>query len=93
MLDSAGFLIEVDELSNEIKGAASESLGEEDLKIRVEHILRDKVFEPLNIPWGRYEYTLVSGVRPDALYGHVILEYEPPAKFEFLSSITFSAER
>jgi hypothetical protein len=72
------FEASVVEITDEIRRAASESLSETDLQFRVEHTLRVKVFDKLGIPWGRYNYTLVSGIRPDALYGHVIIEYEKP---------------
>jgi len=77
--------LEVDSaaIAREIKGAAQESITEEDLRIRVEKILRSRVCEPLGIPWARYERrTVVSGLRSDALYGNVILEYEEPDKFK-----------
>jgi len=80
MSPEKGVDLEVDaaEIAKEIKDAAHESSTEEDIKVRTENILRAKVFERLGIPWARFEYTLVSGVRTDALYGHVILEYERP---------------
>ena len=66
------------EIAEELKAAGAESRTEEDFKIRAEYILRVKAFEKMGVKFGRYEYTLVSGVRPDALYGHVIIEYEAP---------------
>ena len=33
-------------------------------------------------PHALYEVTLVSGVRADALYGHLIIEYKKPRTFE-----------
>jgi len=74
--------INLEDIVQQIKKAASESISEEDLKIRVENILKNSILDPLGIPWGRYEYTLVSGVRPDALHAHVIIEYEKPGSFE-----------
>lgn len=72
--------IEVDagEIAEEMKQAAQESNTEEDVKMRIEHILRVKVLDPLKIPFARYERTTIVGERIDALYGRVILEYEPP---------------
>ena len=70
------------EIAKEIKEAARQSITEEDLRIRTENILRAKVLDKLGIPCARYEYTLVSGGRTDALYGHVILEYEKPNAFK-----------
>ena len=66
------------EIAKELKAASAESRTEEDFKIRAEYILRVKALEKMGVKFGRYEYTLVSGVRPDALYGHVIIEYEAP---------------
>jgi hypothetical protein len=51
---------------------------EEKLKIEIEKLLSrfvssgDVSIDP------SYEYTFISGKRADALYGHVIIEYEPP---------------
>lgn len=78
--------IDLDDVVNKIHKAASESVTEEDLRIRVESILHSSVLEPLDIPLGRYEYstkynTLISGVRIDALHAHVVLEYEKPGSF------------
>ena len=70
------------EIAEKIKESARGSLTEEDLRIRVEHILRSEILDRLNIPWARYEYTLISGVRPDALYGHVIIEYKKPGTLD-----------
>lgn len=87
----ASFAIDAEEIADEIKREASKSISEEDLRQNVEYILRSKVIERLKeaekveIPYtswkpheARYEVTLVSGVRPDALYGHLIIEYERP---------------
>ncbi|MEM3766215.1 MAG: N-6 DNA methylase [Candidatus Bathyarchaeia archaeon] len=76
--------IEIDArgIAEEIRQAAQESITEEDLRIRVENILR-KVCEPLGIPWAKYELTTVVGQRrSDALYGNVIIEYEKPNSFK-----------
>jgi len=70
------------EIAEEIIEAARQSLSEEDLRIRTTNILRTKVLERFGVPWERFEYTLVSGARPDALYGHVIIEYEGPDIFK-----------
>jgi len=73
--------VEVDaaKIAEEMKQAAQQSITEEDVKQRVEHILKVRVFDPLNIPSAMYERTtLAHGLRSDALYGHVILEYEAP---------------
>ena len=77
--------IEVDAatIAEEIRQSAQESITEEDLRVRVEKILRTRVCEPLGIPWARHERaTVVSRLRSDALYGKVILEYENPNAFK-----------
>lgn len=69
-------------IADEIRQCAQESITEEDLRVRVENILR-RVCEPLGIPWARYERTtVVRNLRSDALYGNVILEYENPDAFK-----------
>jgi len=77
--------INPNEIANEIKKSASESQTEEDLKIRVEHLLRARIFDKWNIPWAFYEHKTkkISAIKPgrkDALYGRVIIEYEAPGK-------------
>lgn len=48
--------LEVDavKLAEEIRQAGQESITEEDLRIRVENILR-KSLDQLGVPWARYE--------------------------------------
>lgn len=69
--------IDVAGLAEDVLQAARDSKTEEDLKIRVVRLLGDILIKS-GIRWeeGRYEYTLVSGARADALYGHLIIEYE-----------------
>ncbi|MEM4888937.1 MAG: class I SAM-dependent DNA methyltransferase, partial [Thermosphaera sp.] len=98
--------INVQEIAEDIKRVASEAITEEDLRINVEHVIKNKVIERLKelekteIPYGswkpakaKYEVTLVSGVRPDALYGHVIIEYERPRTFESMSGFEKAIEQ
>jgi len=92
---SSIFSIDAEEIAKEIERIARESASEEDLKQGVEYVLRSKVIERLKElrvlkyhygswkpPKARYEVTLVSGLRVDALYGHLIIEYEKPKTFE-----------
>ncbi len=73
--------INTEEITKEIKQCASQSANEEELKIKVEYLLRTRVLDSWQIPWASYEHrTLVSGVRKDALYGTVIIEYKAPCK-------------
>jgi hypothetical protein len=81
-------------IAEEIKRHASESENEEQLKIRVENLLRSKVFDKWNIPWAPYEHRdVVSGVRKDALYGTVIIEYKAPRKLETKSEFEKAKEQ
>jgi hypothetical protein len=76
------FRIDFHDLAKRIRECASESSTEEDLRIRVEALLKSKVLDPLKLDWAKYELsakrtsTLVSGVRIDALHAHVVVEYE-----------------
>jgi hypothetical protein len=87
--ESEIFSIDAEEIALNIRKAASEANNEADLRQEVEYILRSLVIEKLKMPlssWkppkAKYEVTLFSGIRPDVLYGHVIIEYEAPKKFE-----------
>jgi SAM-dependent methyltransferase len=72
--------IDVDKVLVGLKHAAATAENEEELRIRASAILESEVISKLGITPGRYEYTFVSGGRPDALYGHVIIEYKAPGK-------------
>jgi hypothetical protein len=87
--EDEAFSIDSEEIAKRIKNAALEASNEADLRQEVEYILRSLVIEKLKMPLGswkppkaKYEVTLFSGIRPDVLYGHVIIEYEAPRKFE-----------
>lgn len=78
--------IDTAELAEHVKTAASESITEEDLRIRVESVFGD-VLRPLGLSFGRYEtsagkYSEVSASRIDALHSFVVIEYERPHTFE-----------
>ncbi|RSN72688.1 Eco57I restriction-modification methylase domain-containing protein [Candidatus Methanodesulfokora washburnensis] len=103
---SSAFSVDAEEIAKEIQEVARESITEEDLKQGVEYILKSKVIEKLKevekteIPYAswrppraRYEVTLVSGIRPDALYGHLIIEYEKPKTFETKSGFEKAVEQ
>jgi SAM-dependent methyltransferase len=80
-------------LAEEVKQAAQESITEEDLRIRIETILR-KILEPFGISWARYERsTKFSSKRSDALYGTVIIEYEKPEAFNIASGFNHAIEQ
>jgi len=103
---SSAFSVNAEEVAKEILEVARESVSEEDLKQGVEYILRSKVIERLKevekteIPYAswrppraRYEVTLVSGLRADALYGHLIIEYERPKTFDSRSGFEKAVEQ
>jgi hypothetical protein len=102
----ASSILDIDEITEEIKKAAQESTTEEDLRVNVEHVIKSKIIErikelekieipyaPWTPPTARYEVTLVSGVRADALYGHLIIEYEKPKTFESKSGFEHAIEQ
>jgi len=75
--------IDIIKLAEEIRKCASESSNEEELKIAIE-----KLLDPIVKSWGIrafYEHKArddISGLREDALYGHVIIEYKKPGELE-----------
>jgi len=90
--------VDAKDLAKEIKKHASESNNEEDIKIRIEHLLRQRVFDNLKIPWAQYEHTskergVVSGGRKDALYGTVIIEYKSPGELNNSSVFKLAKEQ
>ncbi|MGC9086546.1 MAG: Eco57I restriction-modification methylase domain-containing protein [Thermoproteota archaeon] len=102
----ASSILDVEEITEEIKKAALESTTEEDLRINVEYVIKSKIIEKIKelekteIPYAswkppkaKYEVTLVSGVRVDALYGHLIIEYEKPKTFESRSGFEHAVEQ
>ena len=87
----SGFSVDAEEVVKEIKRVASESVSEEDLRQGVEYILKSRVIERLKAvekaeipyaswkpPEARYDVTLISGAKVDALYSHLMIEYEKP---------------
>jgi len=85
---------DVDDILICIRNGVLQARTEEDLRIRVSHCIEEKILKPLNIPFeGKYEYTLASGKRVDALYGHVIIEYKAPGKLSTDSDIQKAKEQ
>lgn len=70
--------INLDKIVSELRKSARSSSNEEELKINVTKVINENIASPFNLTMGRYEYTLVSGARVDALYGHVLIEYKAP---------------
>ncbi len=74
--------LDIDNIMSCIKSSINIATTEEDVRLRVSGCIEERILKPLNIQKfiGKYEYTLVSGDRTDALYGHVIVEYKRPGK-------------
>jgi len=87
--------IDIDDVVNCIKQNARTARNEEEVRLRVStQCIEEKILKPLGITqYGRYEYTLVSGARVDALYGHVIVEYKAPGKLSSASDIAKAKEQ
>jgi len=80
-------------IATEIKRHASESRNEEELKIRVESLLKP-IRETWGIQWAAYEHRhKLSGARKDALYGTVIVEYKAPGKLDNKVEFTKAKEQ
>ena len=85
--------IDVDKVLTELKSAAARAANEEEFKINAERILYNEVLEKFGLQPGRYEYTFVSGGRVDALYGHLIIEYEAPGNLSTQSGTVKAKEQ
>ena len=70
--------INLDKIVSDFRKISRSSVNEEEFKINAERIIYDNIVSVLGLEMGRYEYSLVSGARMDALYGHVIIEYKAP---------------
>jgi len=68
-------------IADEIRSAASDSRTEEDLKMRVEPILR-RAFKDIGIDIDIVAYEKATALRAkmDAVYGYLIIEYKVPGK-------------
>ncbi|MEM0461913.1 MAG: hypothetical protein QW318_06935, partial [Candidatus Caldarchaeum sp.] len=87
-------VLDVDDILSGIRGAVSVAQSEEDVRLRVSGIIEEKILKPLGITQvGRYEYTLVSGVRVDALYGHVLIEYKAPGRLSSRPDVARAKEQ
>ncbi|MEM3489512.1 MAG: N-6 DNA methylase [Nitrososphaerota archaeon] len=81
--------LNLDEIIACFKSSINSARTEEDLRLRISGLcIEEKILKPLGIvSIGKYEYTLVSGARTDALYGHVIIEYKVPGKISSQSGL------
>ncbi|MEM1947953.1 MAG: N-6 DNA methylase [Candidatus Caldarchaeum sp.] len=86
--------VDLDDVLSSIKHAVMISQTEEDLRLRVSGVIEEKILKPLGITQvGKYEYTLVSGVKVDALYGHVLIEYKAPGKLSSKGDVAKAKEQ
>lgn len=81
--------LDIDNITNCIKLAVRQASNEEELKHGVLKCIEEHIIKPLGITQvGKLEYTLISGAKVDALYGHVIIEYKAPGKLSTQHYIT-----
>ncbi|MGC9107207.1 MAG: Eco57I restriction-modification methylase domain-containing protein [Infirmifilum sp.] len=95
MSTSKSIQLDIDEVVNCFKTYTRMARNEEELRIHVsKECIEERILKRLGITqYGHYEYTLVSGARVDALYGHVIVEYKAPGKLSSLSEINKAKEQ
>lgn len=88
------FQLNVDEIVNAFKESVRRASNEAEVKQWVSECIENLILKPLGITqYGHYEYTLVSGARVDALYGHVIVEYKAPGKLSSMPDIVKAKEQ
>ncbi|MEL9941011.1 MAG: N-6 DNA methylase [Ignisphaera sp.] len=87
--------LDIDDIMLCIKNSVLRAATEEDVRVRVSSCIEEKILKPLGLQSvaGKYEYTLVSGARVDALYGHVIVEYKAPGKLSSAHDIQRAKEQ
>jgi len=86
--------VDIDDVVMCFKNSIRLADNEEQVRIQVSRCIEEKILKPLGIDKvGKYEYTLVSGARVDALYGHVIIEYKAPGKLSRNSDIQKAKEQ
>ncbi|MDT7971066.1 MAG: N-6 DNA methylase, partial [Vulcanisaeta sp.] len=90
--------LNIDEIVKCFRDSVRGASNEEELKMHVsKQCIEEKILKPLGITQvshpPRYEYTLVSGARIDALYGHVIVEYKAPGKLSSKRDIANAKEQ
>jgi len=79
--------LDIDAITEYIKNVVNNAGSEADIVVRISSLIEEKILKPLkdlgeiDISEGKYEYTLASGKRADALYGHILIEYKGPGKF------------
>ena len=86
--------VDIDSVVTCFRNSVRRARTEEDVRVWASRCIEEGILEPLGIKEvGKYEYTLVSGVRVDALYGHVIIEYKAPGKLSSESDIRRAKEQ
>ena len=87
--------LDIDDIMLCIKNSVLRAVTEEDVRVRVSSCIEEKILKPLGLQsaLGKYEYTLISGARVDALYGHVIVEYKAPGKLSSAHDIQKAKEQ
>ena len=86
--------VDIDSVVACFRNSVRRARTEEDVRVWVSRCIEEGILEPLGIKEvGKYEYTLVSGARVDALYGHVIIEYKAPGKLSSESDIQKAKEQ
>ena len=91
---TASIQLNIDEVLTCIRNAVIQARNEEDVRVRVSNCIEERILKPLGITqMGKYEYTLISGARVDALYNHVVVEYKAPGKLSGDSDIQRAKEQ
>ena len=91
---AASIQLNIDEVLTCIRNAVIQARNEEDVRVRVSNCIEERILKPLGITqMGKYEYTLISGARVDALYSHVVVEYKAPGKLSGDSDIQRAKEQ
>jgi type I restriction-modification system DNA methylase subunit len=87
--------LNIDDIVTCFRDNARSASNEEELRSRIStQCIEEKILKPLGFThFGHYEYTLVSGARIDALYGHVIIEYKAPGKLSSDKDIAKAKEQ
>jgi len=86
--------VDIDGIVACFKNSIMRARSEEDVRVWVSICIEELILKPLGIMQvGKYEYTLISGARVDALYGHVVIEYKAPGKLSTQSDIQRAREQ
>lgn len=95
MQNKAVWQIDTGKLAQEMLGRAQSAQTEEDVKMRIEPLLR-RAFDQIGVDINIAEYekaTALTAKRMDAVYGHVVIEYKGPNKLRFPNGIINSKKQ